>query len=205
MSLVSLLLLLPEALLKFHAPFYTPIEHCFVNSSLKISVTLVFNLVLLPLLAFLGIKTFRWATEMVNNFVLNINGTPNVCATPSLVSKSHDSRANAHSNGLLVNVRNVSHLFRSLEFPPVLRHSKSLLRTAWRSGFWLSKVLVFMLVAVIGVKSTAWITTVRIHLNISLPRKSLRLLLVDLSRLPPHSILEKIALQLPQCAVPSPP
>ena len=203
MGLVSLLL--PEALPKLYAAFHKPFSHSFVNSFLETSVTLVFNVVLLVLLVLLGIKTIHWATEMVNIVVLNVNGTPTVTSSSSLESKSNNSGSNAHAIDLLFNVRSIFHLFRSLKFPYVLQHSKSLLRTVWSSGFRLSKILVFVLVGVVGVKSTAWIATVRIHLNIPLHWKPLRLLLIELSRLPSHSILGGTALQLPQCAALSPP
>lgn len=199
MGLASLLL--PEALLRLCADFDKLTIQRFVSSSLGISVTLVFNLALLYLLIRLGIEAFRWATQMANITVSEINSARTISTTSSLLSRTSISGSNTSANGLLLSARSISHLFKSLAVASVLQQSKSLLNTAWSLGFWLSKVLVFVQVGVIGVKSTAWITTVRIHPNVFLYRKRFMTLLIDLSRSPSLSIIGEAALQLPQCAV----
>ena len=158
MGLVSLFL--PEALLKLFGRLCTPTAHCFLDSSLEISITVIFNLVLVYLLVLLGIKTFRWASKITDTIVLKINDTRAISTSTSLSSKSNSSGSNEDTTSLSLNVRSVSNLFRSLGFSSALQQSKRMLGTIWRLGFWLSKVLVFGLVAVIGVKSIAWITTV---------------------------------------------
>jgi hypothetical protein len=194
-------LLLPEALLRLCSEFNELTVQHFVSSSLGISITLVFNLVLLYLLIRLALETFRWATQMANIAVSEINRTRTINTASSILSTTNISGSNAPANGLLLSARSISHLFRSLAFASVLQQSKSLLNKAWSLGFWLSKVLVFVQVGAIGVKSIAWITTVRIHPNAFLYRKGLMVMLIDLSRSPSLSIMGEHALQLLQCAV----